>query len=158
MPTTSLLALPYPSLSSAPNVPQDLQNLAQAVDTKLGPPAWSTLTVASGFQNYTGITGPAPQYRIVNGRVYVVFWVQRTSGTFTLGTTFTPFAAGALPAAARPTTRSILRWGMSQFSNVNPPLVRVEVALDGSILVNAVQASGTAPTWIMADFDFTPLL
>jgi hypothetical protein len=33
MPTTTKLALPYPALSAAPNVPQDLQSLAQAVDT-----------------------------------------------------------------------------------------------------------------------------
>lgn len=32
MPTTSKYGLPYPALSSAPNVPLDLQNLAVAVD------------------------------------------------------------------------------------------------------------------------------
>jgi hypothetical protein len=33
VPTTPNLALRYPSLSSAPNVPQDIQNLASDVDT-----------------------------------------------------------------------------------------------------------------------------
>ncbi|GIF08646.1 hypothetical protein [Actinoplanes siamensis] len=36
MPNTANLSLPYPSLSSAPNVPQDIQNLAAALDAKVG--------------------------------------------------------------------------------------------------------------------------
>jgi hypothetical protein len=36
VPATTYLSLPYPALSAAPNVPQDLQNLAAGVDTKLG--------------------------------------------------------------------------------------------------------------------------
>lgn len=36
MPNTTYLTLPYPSLASAPNVPQDMQNLASGVDGKLG--------------------------------------------------------------------------------------------------------------------------
>lgn len=39
MPNTTNLGLPYPALSAAPNVPQDLQNLAQAVDTAAAPVA-----------------------------------------------------------------------------------------------------------------------
>jgi hypothetical protein len=158
VPNTTNLALPYPSLSSAPNVPQDIQALAEAVDSKVGSPAWTPLPIASGFINSTAVAGPVPGYRIVNGRVQVTFWVQRSSGLFTLSTIFTPFAAGALPAAARPATRPILRWGMSQFSNTNPPLVRIEVGTDGSIQLNVTQPSGTAPTWVQADFDYTPLL
>jgi hypothetical protein len=33
VPTTSYAGLPYPVLSNAPNVPQDMQNLADALDT-----------------------------------------------------------------------------------------------------------------------------
>lgn len=36
MPTSTNLSLRYPSLSDAPNIPQDVQNLASDVDTKLG--------------------------------------------------------------------------------------------------------------------------
>ncbi|MET0419318.1 MAG: hypothetical protein ABW022_25170 [Actinoplanes sp.] len=36
MPNTTYLTLPYPSLSNAPNVPQDIQNLASGLDGKLG--------------------------------------------------------------------------------------------------------------------------
>jgi hypothetical protein len=35
MPNTTYLTLPYPALSNAPNVPQDMQNLATGVDNKL---------------------------------------------------------------------------------------------------------------------------
>lgn len=35
MPTTTYLGLTYPALSNAPNVPQDMQNLASGVDTKV---------------------------------------------------------------------------------------------------------------------------
>jgi hypothetical protein len=36
LPNTTYLGLPYPALSSAPNVPQDMQNLAGGADTVLG--------------------------------------------------------------------------------------------------------------------------
>lgn len=36
MPTTTYLGLEYPNLSEAPNVPQDIQDLAKSVDDKLG--------------------------------------------------------------------------------------------------------------------------
>lgn len=153
MPTTANLALPYPSLSSAPNVPSDLGALAAQIEAKFAS-SWTALTIASGFANYTGVTGPVPGYRVVGTRCHVYFWVQRTSGTFTLSTNFVPFAAGALPVGIRPANRSVLHWGISQFSNSNPPLVRVEVAIDGSITVNCTQASGTAPSWVHADFNF----
>lgn len=153
MPTTANLALPYPALSSAPNVPSDLGALAAQIEAKFAS-GWTALTIASGFANYTGVSGPVPGYRVVGTRCYVYFWVQRTSGLFTLSTNFTPFAAGALPSGIRPSTRSALAWGVSQFSNVNPPLVRVEAVTDGSIVVNAAQVSGTAPSWVQADFNF----
>jgi hypothetical protein len=35
LPNTTYLGLPYPALSSAPNVPQDMQNLAAGVDGKI---------------------------------------------------------------------------------------------------------------------------
>ena len=36
MPNTTYLTLPYPSLANSPNVPQDMQNLAAGLDSKLG--------------------------------------------------------------------------------------------------------------------------
>lgn len=120
-----------------------------------GSSAWTALTIATGFANYTGVTGPAPAYRMLGTRVYVSFWLQRTAGLFTFGTEFVPFAAAALPAAARPTNRNVLRWGTAQFSSTNAPLVRVEAKTDGSISVNAIGAiAGTDPTWVMADFNY----
>ncbi|MEV6344119.1 hypothetical protein [Actinoplanes sp. NPDC051851] len=53
MPSTTTFALPYPALSSAPNVPQDLQLLAAAIDLLLTPVLTTTTasigTVSSGF-------------------------------------------------------------------------------------------------------------
>ncbi len=58
MPTTTNLALPYPSLASAPNVPQDLQLLAQEVETKLGTTYTSiTPTFYSNANSGTAIAG-----------------------------------------------------------------------------------------------------
>lgn len=152
MPSTTNLGMPYPALSSAPNVPQDIQALAAQIETKFAA-GWTTLTLASGYLTWS--SGPAPAYRVVGTRCRVIFWIQKTSsGTFALGTEVTPFAIGSLPSGIRPSTRSALAWGMSQFSNANAPLVRVEAKTDGSISVNPTQISGTAPLWVQCDFDF----
>ncbi len=163
MPSTSR-GYRYPASSAAPNVPQDLQNLASdlntdvgAIDTLVdglaGTTAWTALTLAGGFENWTGVTGPVPAYRVTGNRVEVQGYIQRASSAlFTFNTVFTPFSA--LPANARPAQRAVLRWGMAQFSSTNAPLVRVEVATTGLITVNAIAPSGTAPSWISIDFEF----
>ncbi len=52
MPTTSVYGLPYPELSDTPNVPLDVQDLAEAVDTTLqGSLALSGLTVGGASVN-----------------------------------------------------------------------------------------------------------
>jgi hypothetical protein len=152
VPSTTNLGLPYPSLSNAPNVPQDIQALAAQVEAKFAS-GWTALTVASGYTNYTGVTGPVPAYRVVGTRCHVSFWIQKTSGSFTINTEVVPFAAGALPSGIRPSTRSALAWGVTQWNSTTAPLLRVEAKIDGSISVNPAQ-SGTAPTWVMADFNF----
>lgn len=154
MPTTTKLQLPYPSLSSAPNVPQDIQALAQKIEDN-STTAWTTLTLASGFTNWTGTTGPAPAYRIVGTKVQIIFWVQKTSGSFTVGTDAVICAAGALPVAARPVNRNVLRWGHSQWSTTTAPLIYITVKPDGSLTVNPA-SSGTAPTWVMGDIEYEP--
>jgi len=154
MPSTTNLQMPYPALSSAPNVPQDMQALAQQIESKFAG-AWTPLTIASGYQNWTGTSGPAPQYRFVGTKVQVLFWIQKTSGTFALGTDVIPFAAGALPAAARPATRNVLRWGHSTWTNSVAPMVYITVKPDGSITVNPAQ-TGSPVAWVMGDFEFEP--
>jgi hypothetical protein len=58
LPTTTNLALPYPSLSSAPNVPQDMQNLAAQVEATLGTTYASiTPTFYSNANSGTAIAG-----------------------------------------------------------------------------------------------------
>ncbi len=163
MPTTSR-GYRYPASSAAPNVPQDLQNLAAdlnsdvgtidtLVDGLAGTTAWTDLTLAAGFENWTGVTGPAPALRVAGNQVYAQGYIQRASSAlFTFNTVFTPFSA--FPSNARPANRAVLRWGMAQFSSTAAPLVRIEVATTGVMTVNAIGASGTAPSWISFDFVF----
>lgn len=49
MGVTTNAGLPYPPLTNAPNVPSDIQSLAQTIDTLLGPQTLSgSLTLATG--------------------------------------------------------------------------------------------------------------
>lgn len=52
--STPLYALPYPQLADAPNVAQDIQNLAQAVETLLTPTAYTNLTMQNSWVAGTG--------------------------------------------------------------------------------------------------------
>jgi hypothetical protein len=50
VPVTSVHQLPYPSEDDIPNVPGDMQRLAEAVDTALGPAdTWQPLTLDDGW-------------------------------------------------------------------------------------------------------------
>jgi len=66
MPTTSINALRYPASSAAPNVPQDIQNLASDVDNKIVP-RFSTTTARD-----SAIPSPvAGQMAMVAGKPYL---------------------------------------------------------------------------------------
>lgn len=74
MPSTSNLSLPYPSLSNAPNVPQDIQNLATAVDTYVSTlenatTKWTSFT-PTAYANT--ITTKSSVTRTVNNAWYIV--------------------------------------------------------------------------------------
>lgn len=162
MPTTSR-GYRYPASSAAPNVPQDVQNLASDLNTDVGAintrvnnlegsGSWTTLPLDAAVQNWTGTAGPVPGYKKVGSRVWVQGYVQRVGGTlFTFGTAFT---IATLPTGNRPLNRSALYWGMSQFSSTNPPIVRVEVATTGVLTAQPIAPSGTSPAWLMFDFSF----
>jgi hypothetical protein len=76
VPTTPTLALRYPSLSDAPNVPQNLQNLATDVETTLaGTYVAYTPTFYSNAASGTTIAGASvsvtyAQYQTVNNRCH----------------------------------------------------------------------------------------
>lgn len=94
MPTTPALLLPYPAPTASPDVPYDLQRLAERVETVLIS-AWTTLTLGSGWAAVGGYT---PQARRVGGLVYV-----RGMATTTKVTNW----ATTLPVEMRPTATQV---------------------------------------------------
>jgi len=164
VPTTSR-GYRYPLGSAAPNVPLDLANLASDVNGDVGAldatievldgtSAWTNFTLAAGFQNYTGIAGYPPGYKITGNRVFIRGWIERTAAAlFTFATNFT--IVTAVPAAIRPATRPQLFWGMSQFSSTNAPLVRCEITTAGAFIVSTIgPGGGTAPNWVQFEGNY----
>ncbi|MGH3095231.1 MAG: hypothetical protein ACRDMV_04430 [Streptosporangiales bacterium] len=89
MPTTSNYSLPYPSLGATPNVPSDIQALAEAVDSTIAGLITDTgdlsgLAATAG----TGWNVDAAEYRIILGLVMQLnVQVSRTGGQVgTIGT------------------------------------------------------------------------
>lgn len=75
MPNTTNLALPYPALTDAPNVPTHMQSLANAVDTRLGG-NWTafTLTAAGSLNVGTFGTGATQDnaYKLIGNRTALI--------------------------------------------------------------------------------------
>lgn len=96
MPTTPNLALRYPDLTVAPNVPADIQNLATDVDTPNG--AWTawTPTVTGWTTVTTTLTGWAYQKfgKTVRFRGQLALATVTTLGSATINMTL-PFTAAA---------------------------------------------------------------
>lgn len=71
MGTTPTYALPYPELTDVANVPADMRELAEAVDTVIKGPhtdsGWVNVTVNAGFAISSGNT---PQVRKIGNVVY----------------------------------------------------------------------------------------
>lgn len=105
MPTTSNMALRYPAASAAPNVPQDIQNLAADVDALGGAwTAYSPIWSASGTQ-------PVPNNGALTGNHRLIGKLAHVRITLTIGST-TTIGSGvyrfSLPAAAPPKVNSLL--------------------------------------------------
>lgn len=71
MPTTPVLLLPYPAPTATPDVPYDMQQLAETVETKLSPAVDDTGWVALSTAGWTWTINDAPAYRKKAGVVYM---------------------------------------------------------------------------------------
>lgn len=105
MPVTGNLSLRYPAASAAPNVPQDVQNLAADVDAIGGAwisysPIWSS-SGTQPVQNNGTLTG---NYRQI-GKIAFVRVVLTIGSTTTIGSGVYRFS---LPASAAPKVNSLL--------------------------------------------------
>lgn len=97
MPNTANLALPYPALTDAPNVPQHVQNLAGAIDTRLGA-AWTAFefTAAGSVGLSTTATTQANAYKLIGNKTMLI----RIQITLTAANGFSgtaPLEFGPLP-------------------------------------------------------------
>lgn len=90
MPTTTNLALPYPASSAQPDVPGDIYNLANALDTGGG--GAGTLTYGTNVVDFDSTsTGFRSKLRRFPGGLVVLAFSLKlsTGGTFTTGTLLT---------------------------------------------------------------------
>lgn len=98
MPTTSTYGWRYPSSGDAPNIPQDIQNLANDIEDDLEG-SWANLTLYSGYTSFgTGYT--APSYRVSAGIVHLRGMVRRSGADLAVGLGIRR-AFAAAPAAIR---------------------------------------------------------
>lgn len=106
MPTTANLAMPYPALTAAPNVPADIQALADRVDTVLTTPpsAWVTPALLNSWVAF-GAPHQALRYRKINGVVYVQGFVK--NGVGAAATIIVTLPAGFRPAATITSTQTV---------------------------------------------------
>jgi hypothetical protein len=139
MPTTATYLLPYPSLTDAPNVPADMQALADRLEVLLAANSallvdtgWVAMSLSNGWVTFGGAF-QTPRYRRLNGVVYVQGFIK--SGTTADNTLIYTLPAGFRPAATvrKPSVMNSLTLGAW------------DVAVDGTIraagIVNATQSS-----------------
>lgn len=99
MPTTTTYALRYPALSDAPNVPQNMGNLAADVDTVLtGIGVWTSFTPilysqTSGTRVAIGKTVTYAKYLKIGKTVWATADVTATAGSTSGVSLSLPFAA-----------------------------------------------------------------
>lgn len=87
MPNTTYLNLPYPGLTNAPNVPADLQALAQAVDALVGP--WPTYNPTFAGTSFSLGNGSASGKFLQLGKRVDFIATLTVGSTTTIGTGLT---------------------------------------------------------------------
>lgn len=95
MPNTTYLGLPYPQLSNAPNVPQDMQNLAAGADSKLsGVILCTSSTRPTAREGATIYETDTDRYAKYTGSAWEYVASSRVSYTPTWGALTTPPGLG----------------------------------------------------------------
>lgn len=157
MPTTSKFALRYPSLSDAPNVPQDVQNLASDVDSAMTRPMCYLV-------QQTAQTG----------------WTSGTSTAVTFGAGSEVIDTDTLHDTSTNTSRVVIGkklgwWQVSGIytppTNSNSTYLRASIGLNGSLIAGSTGgilvssaagflaiASGTALVQATTATDYVELL
>jgi hypothetical protein len=118
---------------------------------------WNTLTPAANWAHYASPYGPMAYSKDANGIV-------RLRGLASWAQGVAPQVMGTLPTGFRPLTTHMLRpakWGAAQHG-----VVRIEVALDGTITPSEWFGTAAVPDWTgywvsLSDINFdsgTPLL
>ncbi|NUT08186.1 MAG: hypothetical protein HOV76_32435 [Hamadaea sp.] len=142
MPTTTR-GFRYPASSAAPNVPQDIQNLASDVDSKTRIPVYSTIAARN-----TGIPSPyAGQQALVAGALHTydgTTWRFLLTGTFSGSTDASGLFAFSHGAGQAPTS-----WGVTpgaQVSDTVNQLIQILAANSSSttLTVRAVRTDTNA--------------
>lgn len=161
MPTTANLGLTYPSLSNAPNVPQDIQTLAAGVDALFGSAYTGAYTPAltAASTNPTLGTGSTAtgRYAVLPGRWCVV------RGVIAFGTTGVAAGSGqyfvSLPLTASTSfTAGINNAGSAFLRDATGPDLRAAVCYQVSsttisFITAATVVSNSAPwTWAASDY------
>lgn len=152
MPNTANLALPYPALTDAPNVPQHMQSLASALDTRLGG-AWTTFELTNaGSTNLTGVgtaNGATQEcsYKLIGNKTALIrIFLQLGTGATSAGT----ISLGPLPFSTRTGLVSALLYRNN--SAVHPAAAIVSgTQITRFYYVNGTAGNGLPWTWAGAD-------
>ncbi|MET8079978.1 hypothetical protein [Streptomyces sp. NPDC005303] len=105
------------------------------------PQTWTTLTLASGYQNPGH--GYTAAYLREGRRIWLRGRISPTSGTIADGATLL-----TLPAAIRPEGATAISWSVSRDAAVVPAAIRLEILTTG--VIRTFQSSNL-PTWVALD-------
>lgn len=155
MPNTTNLALPYPSLTDTPNIPQHIQSLAGAVDTRLGG-AWTSFefTTAGSVGFTQSLVTQQNAYKMLGNKTMAIrVYMTLTNATGINGAS--PVELGPIPEGASVSfvnTLSGLVWRSTSnfyFLAVNPSGVRFTALYHSA----GARVTGTSPynPWAVGD-------
>lgn len=137
----------YPDPTDAPDVPADLQALAESVETEfLTGGAWSTSV--TGFTAATNFTLSSVKWRVVGPLCQLYVRVGHPSGTITAAATDSDVTntdiLSAIPVALTPTSEAVLV-GPADSSNTSRNIVAV-VTTGGKIVLVAMTGTSNWTT------------
>lgn len=153
MPNTSNLGLPYPALTDAPNVPQHMQNLAGAVDTRLGG-GWSSFqfTTDGSVGTFQTSLTQANAYKMIGNKTMAIrVHLTLTAASGVNGTA--PLELGPIPAGHAASGVNTLTGMVWRSNTLNYPLtVQPSATRFNRLFTNSNVISSTVPwTWAAGD-------